>query len=233
MNERTARPTAAGTVYRSTLRFAFEGAEGLLLFPLVFLSWPLSRRWLGNWGATGPEREGPWPGDALAPSAVETTTRAVDVKASADAVWSWVVQFGLGRAGFYSYELLERLVGIPVRNVEAVLSAHQVLDIGAEIKLHPKAPGILVGALEDARHICFGQAGATTESTPDPRRSWSVYIEPSQQTTCRLILRSCIETPRNRTMGKRVGLALAAPIDFVMEQRLLRTIRRLAESVDP
>ena len=35
------------------------------------------------------------------------------------------MQFGLGRAGFYSYELLERVTGIPVRNVESVMPTMQ------------------------------------------------------------------------------------------------------------
>ena len=221
-----------GSIYRSKLRFVLEGVEGIILFPLILLSWPLSRRWLGNWGATASEIADPWPGDTLAPSAVETFTRTVDIDASAEIVWSWVVQFGLDRAGFYSYELLERLVGIPVKNVEVVLPAYQSLTLGTEIKLHPKAPGIPVGVLSEARYICFGQAGATTASTSDPRRSWSIYIEPHHK-SCRLILRSCIEELREPTFGKRIGHALEAPIDFVMEQRMLRTIRRLAEHVEP
>lgn len=218
-----------GTIYRSRLRFVFEGVEGFVLLLLILLSWPLSRRWLRNWGATSSECTGPWPGDALAPSAVKTFTRAVDIDASAEVVWSWVVQFGLDRAGFYSYELLERLAGIPVKNVEVVLPAYQSLDLGDEIKLHPEAPGIPVGALSEPRYICFGQPGAATAETPDPRRSWSIYIEPHQQNSCRLILRSCIEELREPSLSKRLALAFEAPVDFLMEQRMLRTIRRLAE----
>ncbi len=218
------------TVYRSRLRFILEGVEGFVLLPLILLSWPLSKRWLGNWGATAAECSQTWPGDALAPSAATAFTRAVDVHASPETVWSWVVQFGLGRAGFYSYELFERMAGIPVKNVEAVLPSCQSLTLGAEIKLHPKAPGIPVGALSQARYLCFGFSGATTAATPDPRRSWSVYIEPRQNGSCRLVLRSCIEELREPTLLKRLGLALEEPIDFLMEQRMLRTIRRLAES---
>ena len=219
-------------IYRSRFRFILEGVEGLILLPLILLSWPLSRRFLGNWGATTSECTGPWPGNALAPSAVKTFTRAIDIDASAEIVWSWVVQFGLDRAGFYSYELLERMAGIPVRNVEVVLPAYQSLELETEIKLHPNVPGIPVGALLETRHICFGQTEDTAASTPDPRRSWSIYIEPHQQKSCRLILRSCIEELRVPTLGKRLGLAFEEPIDFLMEQRMLRTIRRLAENME-
>ena len=219
-------------IYRSRFRFVWEGVEGLILLPLILLSWPLSRRWFGNWGATTLECTRLWPGDVLTPSAIKTFTRAIDVDASAEIVWSWVVQLGLERAGFYSYELLERMVGIPVKNVEVLLPDYQLLELGTEIKLHPNAPAIPIGALLEARYICFGQIGNTTANTPDPRRSWSIYIEPLNQKSCRLILRSCIEELRVPTLGKRLGLALEEPIDFLMEQRMLRTIRRLAENLE-
>lgn len=215
---------------RTTLRFLLEAVEGFLLAPAVLISWPLSRRWLDNWGASPAERDGHRVGDDLAPDAAHTSTRAVSVRASADDVWRWVVQFGLGRAGFYSYELIERMVGIPVRNVESILPRHQSLQIGDEIKLHPNTPGIPVGAVEAGRCVCFGQSGPIDETTPDPRRSWSVYIDPTSPRSCRLILRSCVEPLRDPTFALRIGLAVEGPVDFVMEQRMLRTIRRLAES---
>lgn len=140
-----------------------------------------------------------------------------------------MVQFGLGRAGFYSYELIERLMGIPVRNVESILPDHQDLNVGEEIRLHPEAPGISAGIVAPGQHVCFGEPGATTMRTPDPRRSWSIYVLPTSPRSTRLVLRSCIEELRDPTVLKRVGMAVEAPIDFTMEQRMLRTVRRLSE----
>lgn len=219
-------------IYRNRFRFVWEGVEGLILLPLIFLSWPLSKRWLSNWGATRLECSKVWPGDVLTPYAIKTSTRAINVDASAEIVWSWVAQFGLGRAGFYSYELLERMIGIPVKNVEVLLSEHQLIEFGTEIKLHPNAPAIPIGALLEARYICFGETGNTTTNTLDPRRSWSIYIEPLNQKSCRLILRTCVEELRVPTLRKRLGFILEEPIDFLMEQRMLRTIRRLAENLE-
>ncbi len=216
--------------YRSTWRFWLEGIEGIVVLFFVLTTWPVSRRRFDNWGSTESERERVWAGDALVTAAAETYTRAVDIAASSEIVWQWVVQFGLGRAGFYSYEMLERLVGIPVRNVESIVPDFQSLEVGDEIKLHPKAPGIPVGALEVARHVCFGESGPNHEASLDPRRSFSIYLEPRSNQSCRLVLRGCLDSLRNPTLGKRVGLAFEAPVDFVMEQRMLRTIRRLAES---
>jgi len=200
-----------------------------VLSPLIILSWPVAKRWLSDWGSTPAERAGAWPGDELAPAAVTVYTRAIGVSAPAEVVWRWVVQFGLGRAGFYSYELIERMAGIPVRNVESILPDHQDVTVGEEIKLHPEAPGIPIGIIAPGQHVCYGELGETTVQTPDPRRSWSIYVVPTSPTSARLILRSCIEELRAPTAKKRLGLAFETPVDFTMEQRMLRTVRRLSE----
>ena len=216
---------------RSCIRFIFEGIEGLLIFGFVLFSWPLAKRWLINWGSLPEERERNWPGDQLVDSNRETFTRAITIDASADTVWCWIVQFGLGRAGFYSYELLERFVGIPVVNVESILPGMQSLVVGDEILLHPKAPGIPVAFIEPGKYICFGKNpdGEPEASATDPARSWSMYIESCAADTCRLLLRSCIEPASERSGLKRLATAFERAIDFVMEQRMLRTVKRLAE----
>lgn len=216
--------------HRSTARFVAESLEGLLLMPLVTVAWPFARRLLEDWGSEPDERNRAWPGDTLTEDPEVVFTRAVTVRAEVDAVWPWLVQFGLDRAGFYSYELLERLAGIPVRNVESVMTEHQDIAVGDGVKLHPKAPPIPVAIVEPGRSLCFGgDPGGEFERT-DPRRSWCMYLESAGEGACRLILRTCIEPPRNRSLGKRVTLAVEEPIDFVMEQRMLRSIRRLAEA---
>ena len=218
---------------RSRLHFLLEGIEGIVITTAVLISWSFSKRWLRHWGSHLQERERVWPGDQYVSSNHETYTRAIDIDAPADSVWPWIVQFGLGRAGFYSYELLERIAGIPVVNVESIEPSMQSLTIGDEILLHPKAPGIPVADLEPGRRICFGvrDDADTTVSRSDPARSWSIYVEPVSDTSCRLLLRGCIESPREPTWLKRIGGALEAPIDFVMEQRMIRTIKRLAEEL--
>jgi len=216
---------------RSRVRLLLEGIEGSIALAAAFLTWPLSRRWLKNWGSTVEERNRVWPGDRLVRAGHDTYTRAIDIAAASNAVWPWIVQFGLDRAGFYSYELLERLIGIPVTNLESIEESLQPIAVGDEIRLHPKAPGIPVALLESGRHICFGveHSPGSVAAHSDPIRSWSIYLEPAGDRSCRLLLRGCIEPLREPTWGKRLGLAIESPVDFVMEQRMLRTIKRLAE----
>jgi len=218
--------------HRSTIRFILEGREGLAVALAVLATWRVSKRRLQDWGSVPEQRLRAWPGDELVMPEHTTYTRAVTVQAPASHVWPWLVQFGLGRAGFYSYELLERPVGIPVKNVESIVPEYQDLAVGDEILLHPKAQGIPVAALKREAHICFGvvdDPGRPVEK-PDPARSWSMYIDRRSERASRLPLRNCVEPPRDRRLSKRLAALFEAPIDFVMEQRMLRTIKRLAET---
>ena len=221
----------ASMTYRSRLRLVLESIEGVVLLGALVSSWPLSKGWLNHWGSHVQEREREWPGDRFVSPNHQTYTRAIGIRAPAEAVWPWIVQFGLGRAGFYSYELLERMVGIPVVNVESIEPTLQSLAVGDEIRLHPKAPGIPVGDLHRGRYVCFGalHSSSSSSATSEPARSWSIYIEPVGAGECRLLLRGCIEPLTNATWLKRLAFALEGPIDFVMEQRMLRTVKRLAE----
>lgn len=218
--------------YRSRSRFILEGFEGLVVLGCVLCTWPVSKRWLRQWGSRPEERQGPWAGDEFVSGKDDGYTRAIDVLAPADTVWRWIVQFGLERAGFYSYELLERIAGIRVTNLESIDPEMQSLAVGDAIRLHPKAPLIPVASLQVGRHICFGAPEDTdpNAATPNPARSWSIYIEPTSTEACRLILRGYIEPLRKPTWHRRLAGALEEPVDFVMEQRMLRTVKRLAES---
>ena len=219
---------------RSRLRFLLEAIEGGIALCTTFLTWPVSKRWLRNWGASEQERRGPWAGDDLVSANLAPNTRAIEVAASAEMVWPWLVQFGFGRAGFYSYELLERMVGIGVTNLESIEPTMQSISVGDEVLLHPKAPGIPVAMVERNRHICFGEEHDSNAATrQDVERSWSFYISPMTANTCRLVVRGCFEETRKRSVWARVAFALEQPNDFVMEQRMLRTIKRLAETAAP
>ncbi len=61
------------------------------------------------WGATGDEIAAPMPGDDLVPDARLIATRSIDLDASPDDAFPWLVQMGFGRAGWYSYDWLDNL----------------------------------------------------------------------------------------------------------------------------
>lgn len=63
-----------------------------------------------TWGATRQERRRGLPGDELLPGARAFTTHAVTIAAPAHRVWPWLVQMGWGRAGWYTYRWVDRLL---------------------------------------------------------------------------------------------------------------------------
>jgi hypothetical protein len=81
-------------------------AEVLVAMP-CFLTAPLYRHWHLRWEATDAEVVSAMPGDEIVPEPSFTTTRAITIAAPPEEVWPWIVQIGTGRAGFYSYDLLD------------------------------------------------------------------------------------------------------------------------------
>ena len=218
---------------RTPTRMLLEGAEGVALLVLAVATWPLSRLFLADLGARPDERRHEWPGDRLLTSIDSRATRAISIRAPAGAVWPWIVQFGLDRGGFHSYELLERVGGIDVRNVECILPQLQSLSIGQEIKLHPSAPGLHLALLERNEHLCFRNwkdEQDLAKRDPEITASFSMYLVTASAGSCRLLVRTCKQYRRPRTRGARlIATFLEDPLDLVMEQRMLRTVRRLAK----
>lgn len=77
--------------------------------------------WASRWGATAAEAADTMPGDGMIPAAGSQSTRAVTISAPAADVWPWLVQFGAGRGGLYSYDAAERMVGADIRNADRIL----------------------------------------------------------------------------------------------------------------
>src|SRR3712207_6784619 len=69
------------------------------------------RPWHLRWGTTDEEVTRVLPGDDFVPTPTFTSTRAITIHAPPTAVWPWLVQIGNHRAGWYSYDWIERLLG--------------------------------------------------------------------------------------------------------------------------
>jgi hypothetical protein len=66
------------------------------------------RPWMLDWGSAPGQRDQPRPGDDIVELFMSHHTRAVTINALPEAVWPWLVQIGDHRAGFYSYDWIER-----------------------------------------------------------------------------------------------------------------------------
>jgi len=88
-----------------------------------------------RWGATAEEAGEPLPGDDHTPHPRVQSTRAVTIDAPPEQVWPWLMQIGIGRAGFYTHDWVERLM-FHARYVEGRHSA---------TRIHPELPPLAVG----------------------------------------------------------------------------------------
>lgn len=74
-----------------------------VLYARVFRPWQLT------WGATPEEVSRHLPSDERVTRPTFDATRAITIAARPEDVWPWLVQIGLTRAGWYSYDLLDNL----------------------------------------------------------------------------------------------------------------------------
>ncbi len=62
---------------------------------------------LEHWGSTAAERESVVPGDELIVDPQMNATRCISVADPPEVVFGWLAQMGTGRAGWYSYDLID------------------------------------------------------------------------------------------------------------------------------
>lgn len=188
-----------------------------------------------RWGATDEEVARVWPGDAYCPRTENEATRAVTVNAPASAVWPWILQLGQDRGGFYSYAELENLAGCEMPTVEHIVPEWQQRAVGDIVWLAPKEryggkACMMVGWLEPERAmvLIMPEDAESVAAGGEARRGvWSFLIDPIDDASCRLLTRS--RAGREPFGGEWAQYLFFEPAHFVMERRMLLTIRDLAE----
>ncbi|MFL7839268.1 MAG: hypothetical protein ACK2U0_16565 [Candidatus Promineifilaceae bacterium] len=199
-------------------------ATAVLVAANLFLFWP----WMKTWGATGAEMNADLPGDDLVSGANIRTTKAVTIQATPQEIYPWLLQIGVDRGGMYSYDRLENLFGLNVHTVDRVLPELQAVGIGDFWRFTPKdyvlnpGPGLYVRRLieNEAVLLCFGMEDKSPEPCID---SWQFVLVPQGDGSTRLLLRS------NMAMKPELPIKLTYYIQFIMERKMLLTLRKRAE----
>jgi hypothetical protein len=118
---------------------------------------------LSRWGATDEEGSKALPGDEIARTSEWgdrlVATRAITIDAPPEAVWPWLVQMGSGRAGFYTHEWVERLLGITYAEGHSATRIHpefQELHVGDRVP-YSRFNTVPVVALEPRRLLMAGE----------------------------------------------------------------------------
>jgi hypothetical protein len=169
--------------------------------------------WQRRWGATEDEVRRGMPGDTLLRQNAPSTTRAITTDASPEAVFPWLLQIGYGRGGWYSYDWIDNDGKTSVGRIDPAL---QRLTVGDRFEMLPGI-GPIVSEIVPNHHIVSG--GETD--------SWCLLVEPTPDGRTRLISRWRQDWPRSA--GTYLWIALSDPGSFLMEQKMLRRIRDLAE----
>lgn len=211
-------------------RFLLTGG---LLAAIAGVHLALVRPWYLAWGTSETERAATYAGDELVPSGGTAVTRAVTIAAPRDRVWAWVAQTGQDRGGFFSYDLLENLVGCEMPRGDTLLPGRQAWSIGDTLWMYPreKAGGIghmVLRALDPGRSLVFrGRAPGAGAAEPEDG-IWGFHLASLDTTTTRLVARGRGSATRSFG-GIMFERLFFDPVHFMMERRMLLGIRALAE----
>ncbi|MCG2803344.1 MAG: hypothetical protein L6311_14785 [Cellulomonas sp.] len=177
-----------------------------------YLRW--YRPWQLTWGATPDEVTRTLPGDDLVARPVFDATRAITIEAPPQAVWPWLVQVGIGRAGWYSYDLLDNL-GRP--SATQILPQWQHLAVGDVVPMSPDGTqGIEVLALDEPTSMVWGSPGT----------SWVWQLDPVGTSTTRLVTR--IRSRPRHDPGSLAFAVLVELADVWMMRKMLLTLQARA-----
>jgi hypothetical protein len=184
----------------------------------------VGRRWQLRWGATGAEVAARLPGDDLVAAPDLVATRAITIRAAAVDVWPWLVQLGQNRGGFYSYDVLENLVGCDIHSSDRIVPEWQDVAVGDPVNLAPEV-ALTVAVVRPPRAFVLSGGVPVGEAAPPYDFSWSFVLDGDDATT-RLIVR---ERYRYTRWWAPLLVEPIEVVSFVMHQRMLRGIRDRAE----
>lgn len=187
---------------------------------IVFFA--LYRPWHLRWGSTREEVARRMPGDEVVRAPTFSATRAVTVEGRPEAIWPWIVQIGFGRAGWYSYDLLDNLGH---HSSKRIIPELQQMEVGDLIPVGPvENAGMRIKAFEPNHWVLW--------SEPNQLTTWVWSLEPIPGGDTRLITRVRSRSSWHHP-ATAIWLLLVEVADFPMMRKCLLGIKRRAEAAAP
>ncbi|MEE6136010.1 hypothetical protein SKC41_06635 [Mycobacterium sp. 050128] len=189
-----------------------------------------------DWGATATERLMRLPGDDIVGDVMSHHTRAVTINAAPSAVWPWLIQMGDHRAGFYSYDWVERYL-FPG-------TVHYVEGHHSATRIHPELQDLRVGDRINTGSIGRVRIGNAV-TVLEPNRAlvigtWAFVLVPINESRTRLLVRERdagwlrLLAPRGsgllRALGAVIDYAVGEPLHFAMVRGMMLGIKQRAET---
>jgi hypothetical protein len=207
----------------------------VLVLTLVVL-WRL-RHYAFAWGATADDLRQGWPGDELCPESGSISTRVINIGAPAKVVWSYITQIGQDRAGFYSYTWLENLFRCVMPEVSEIVPEWQQRLPGDNVWLarrdrYEGNARLKVARVDERRDLVLTSPedwGRVVRKENAQDGAWAFVVVPMGEHACRLVVRSR-GPERTGLLGALTRAFVFDPIHFIMERRMMRHIKELAEA---
>jgi hypothetical protein len=131
------------------------------------------RPWQLTWGATPAEASRPLPGDELVTRPTFNATRAITIAAAPEEIWPWLVQVGVRRGGWYSYDFLDNFMR---PSADRIVPELQNLAVGDVLGMSPDGEqGITVHALDPPHSMIWA-------TLPDTTWVWQLDAMPGDST---------------------------------------------------
>ena len=160
------------------------------------------------------------PGDEIIQNPTLVTNRAISIAGPPEAVWPWLNQLGEGRGGFYSYDWIDHLLSFDIHSADKLLPEFQKpLRVGGSI---PR--GMYIWAVKPNEYLVVG----TPPKMAGFQTTWTLALYPTPERGTRMISRLRIHYD-NWTLSNILIFIVLDPGQFIMEQKMLRTLRDRVE----
>ena len=190
---------------------------------------------LVRWGATDEEVGAPYPGAELIPGARRGTTMAVTIGAPPSAVWPWLVQMGVDRALWYTWDYW-RPWGL--RSADRIHPEWQGISVGHHMPSVPSGKVWWeVAALEPQRFLALRMSVDLMSRPFDPRKPppryysdsiWSFLLKELPGGRTRLLV-SGYWAFRPEWLRGFVNLFMLEPSTWLMQTRQFKGLKERAE----
>lgn len=206
-------------------------------FISVLLILPFLRSKYRKWGSTYEELHRKLPGDELVKDVKGWYQHAININAATADVWPWIVQLGQNKGGFYSYELLENIVGSKIHTADNIVPEYQDTVVGDKVAMTPKAAPYIVTAIDPGKAFVLQlRVNLQTQETVDNAQllpdkyqdsSWVFFLEEDAEGNTRLISRSRNDWNQSKTNTLFYGIF--GVISMAMDRKMLKGIKKRAE----
>ncbi len=182
---------------------------------IALIYWVFIRPQNNNWGATSAEINREMPEDTLISANAVVSTRAINIHATKENVWTWVAQTGQNRGGFNSYYWLENLFGAKMDNNDIPNPQWQNPQRGDTVYYGKNQPFTLVSLVKPNEYYSLG--------------GWAFHLQPIDSSNTRLIVRYPSMEIKQSTFSTTYYYALFEPLHFIMESGMMMGIKQRAE----